>query len=644
MALTLISDLNIDLRSAQEEFKKSTDVKADKIVTFFGELTEVSGDVDVEGRNSYVWFKQMGSSHPVQILNREVSPTPGLPVIVGNRPPSEELEVLEIDTSLLEDLDIGLKSIVAHSSEHLPGGGDMLWVDPRQISEFAVYPAAGLSISVSSGYYNYGNQTVRFPGLTSIDISGSQPLATQHIAVGVYLDLTTNTIGTVDGTAVLLGARLVLPTWPTNSAPLAIIDLDGSQTTISFANDIISAKGSFSDSIWSRRSSGDVYYDDGNVAIDANTQPLGKLQIGPGTSAPIAGTSSLHIIDVATAQLTIREENTDTELLAGVVSGYAFVGSSSNHPMLFLTGNTSKMGIDHATGNVSIGKLFTSAADQRLEVLTTAGAQLRLTHTDNSKFVDFELDTNHDLTIKPSSIGQIKLQPTTDSIDFFQVLDADGGAPVLNVNTVGEQVSIGTTDASFIGQGSVTQNAGLFIENPDAANFHGFTLRKISDSRFTVNSMLRARAGSTTVQDGDFLGGVQFWGHDGTDYNRSSAINAVVDGAVSANTMPGALLFYTTPTNSPTERMRIAPNGDVAIGTDEALAQLHIDQSGSAIAQPVLYLDQADVSEEMIQFETTIGIGNAIEAVGAKALTVTHFIKVTLPGALTRYIPVGTIA
>jgi len=73
-------------------------------------------------------------------------------------------------------------------------------------------------------------------------------------------------------------------------------------------------------------------------------------------------------------------------------------------------------------------------------------------------------------------------------------------------------------------------------------------------------------------------------------------------------------------------------------------ATLHVDQSSASAAIPVLTLDQADVSEEMIEFITTIGVGNAIEAVGAKTLTTTHFIKVTLPGGLTRYIPAGTIA
>ncbi len=88
----------------------------------------------------------------------------------------------------------------------------------------------------------------------------------------------------------------------------------------------------------------------------------------------------------------------------------------------------------------------------------------------------------------------------------------------------------------------------------------------------------------------------------------------------------------------------ILDGGNVGIKIAAPTAQLHIDQASTTAAQPVLLLDQADVSEEMIQFETTIGTGNAIEAIGAKTLTTTHFIKVTLPGGLTRSIPVGTIA
>ena len=83
---------------------------------------------------------------------------------------------------------------------------------------------------------------------------------------------------------------------------------------------------------------------------------------------------------------------------------------------------------------------------------------------------------------------------------------------------------------------------------------------------------------------------------------------------------------------------------EFGVGTNAPTAKLHVDQSGDMEGKPVALFDQSDVSEEMFEFVSTIGVGNAIEAVGAKTLTVTHFIKVTLPGSLTRYFAVGTIA
>lgn len=84
--------------------------------------------------------------------------------------------------------------------------------------------------------------------------------------------------------------------------------------------------------------------------------------------------------------------------------------------------------------------------------------------------------------------------------------------------------------------------------------------------------------------------------------------------------------------------------GLTGVGTTTMTGKFNVDQSSTTAAIPVLVLDQADISEEMIEFITTIGTGNAIEAVGAKVLTTTHFVKVTIPGGLTRYFPVGTIA
>lgn len=82
----------------------------------------------------------------------------------------------------------------------------------------------------------------------------------------------------------------------------------------------------------------------------------------------------------------------------------------------------------------------------------------------------------------------------------------------------------------------------------------------------------------------------------------------------------------------------------VQIGPTAPAATLHVDQSSATAAKPVLLLDQADLSEEMIEFTGAVGTGNTIEAKGAKSLTTTHFIRVSITGVGYVYIPVGTIA
>lgn len=54
--------------------------------------------------------------------------------------------------------------------------------------------------------------------------------------------------------------------------------------------------------------------------------------------------------------------------------------------------------------------------------------------------------------------------------------------------------------------------------------------------------------------------------------------------------------------------------GTIAIGgTDSTAAQVYIDQSSATGAIPVLYLDQADLSEEIFAVATTVGAGNPID-------------------------------
>lgn len=106
--------------------------------------------------------------------------------------------------------------------------------------------------------------------------------------------------------------------------------------------------------------------------------------------------------------------------------------------------------------------------------------------------------------------------------------------------------------------------------------------------------------------------------------------------------------FYTAPTITTAfgNLGMILTQGGVKVAFDDfvgAAAQLHVIQNNTGATKPVLELEQLDVSEELIQFDGTVATGNPIEAVGAKTLTTTHFIRVSVNGSFL-YMPVGTIA
>lgn len=85
-------------------------------------------------------------------------------------------------------------------------------------------------------------------------------------------------------------------------------------------------------------------------------------------------------------------------------------------------------------------------------------------------------------------------------------------------------------------------------------------------------------------------------------------------------------------------------SGNFGIGDSTPDGKLDVSQASTTAAIPVVELNQADLSEEFINFISTVGTGNPIEAVGAKTLTTTHFLRIQIDGVGYRYIPVGTIA
>ena len=221
---------------------------------------------------------------------------------------------------------------------------------------------------------------------------------------------------------------------------------------------------------------------------------------------------------------------------------------------------------------------------------------------------------NYILITDKSKIGQNRALPTFSNPTL--VIE-DGGASVGNWGSFAHD---GTNFVIKVNAGAILLAGGNVISDGDATRELGGAGARWS--RVTTN-FLRA----DVIETGSGFDAITFSGSN-TVFNEGG-LNAVYrfEGTNDINLLT---------TNGVADR--------VGVGLAVPTGKLHVDQNAAAGAIPVLVLDQGDDSEEMIEFIGTIGIGNAIEAVGAKSLTTTHFIKVTIPGGLTRYFPVGTIA
>lgn len=277
------------------------------------------------------------------------------------------------------------------------------------------------------------------------------------------------------------------------------------------------------------------------------------------------------------------------------------------------------------------------------------------------------IDSNGAVITGPRDHGNLGGLSDDDHTQYVLLTGRASGQTIQGGNAASENLTLESTSHATKGDVIVSDGQGLIIGHTAQVDFGATPEFQVLGTGTPDSSMgfarfengaggpdvrfLKSRNGTigslAIVQDGDSLGRIRFQADDGLDFNTTgSEIQAKVDGSPGGNDIPTRLIFSTNRgSSSVTESVRIDSSGDVRIGGQAGgSARLHVDQEGSSGAKPVLFLDQADVSEEMIEFASTIGTGNAIEAVGAKVLTTTHFIKVTIPGGLTRYFPVGTIA
>lgn len=97
---------------------------------------------------------------------------------------------------------------------------------------------------------------------------------------------------------------------------------------------------------------------------------------------------------------------------------------------------------------------------------------------------DFQIISteNRNIVFAPDGTGKVKFQPETDSTTFFQVLDADGGTPIFNIDAVNERIGVGNaapeteihvshiSSVARIAAGTTSRFMGMYSSSNSAIN------------------------------------------------------------------------------------------------------------------------------------------------------------------------------
>lgn len=501
----------------------------------------------------------------------------------------------------------------------------------------------------------------------------ADPTSAQDAATKGYSDAIAQGHKWKDQAAVAATGNITLSGEQTIDGELTSTDrvLAPSQTDATENGLWVSAAGA-----WTRATDADTGEEvfQSTLKIASGTVNGGRSFTNTNTSVPTLGVTNITYADLGSAT-----SHNSTNGLQGGTSNEFYHLTSTEHG--FLSGQDQALS---TTDNVTFGNIagtLTTAAQANvtsvgtLSSLTVSGdlavdtTALFVNATSNRVGIGTSSpDTLLDVEDGTGSVTEVRIRNTgtasTDHAFARSIVPAGSGDPktVYTIDAVGSwAIGLDNSDADNfkisasdeLGTGNIITiesggNMGFGTTTPDDYQ-HGGTVRvlEIESADAGVNSHSQLIVSTNANDASSAIGGVSAALPSSTDANKGVGFVSFVTESGNDAANPSCSISFGTRAAGDSDwgaKMSINGAGDVSIGVTTPLGQLHVDQNLTNGAQPTLYLDQADVSEEMIEFNTTIGTGNAIEAIGAKALTTTHFIKVTLPGALTRYIPCGTIA
>lgn len=290
------------------------------------------------------------------------------------------------------------------------------------------------------------------------------------------------------------------------------------------------------------------------------------------------------------------------------------------------------VGTTSPSTNVQLTSSAPTATIGNIYIAPTTAGQARYQLYNNGATAEWifgqKTSTNHDFVLSKSvagsesdyliidTSGNVNFQSTGTRVRNGQIIDCSGSTGSLTLyggNSDGANIELyGASHATlanlavfdagehrFRSSDGLTERAridssGRLLVGASTSQGLGGKLQVGGDpiggasTNLSVNSfgypgyvrMSRAGLGAigVAVTAGNRIGELCFDGYTGSAYAQTATVASEVDGTPSLTSMPGRLVFSTTPSGSvlPVERMRITNDGKVGIGTGAPAADLHV--------------------------------------------------------------------